>query len=39
MRDLRPLSELRREEYARELRECVAFAFVAIVTLYSVLSL
>lgn len=30
---------LRREELAREFWQCVAFSFVAIVTLYTVLSL
>jgi hypothetical protein len=39
LHDLRPLAERRREAYAREIRECAAFAIVAIVTVYAVLSL
>lgn len=39
LHDMRPLSERRAEAWAAELRECIAFAVVAIVTVYAVLSL
>jgi hypothetical protein len=39
IRDLRPLDERRAELYARELRECAAFAVFATVTLYGLLSI
>ena len=39
LHDMRPLEARRAEAWAAELRECIAFAFVAIVTVYAVLSL
>ena len=39
IRDLRPLTERQAEFYAAELRECIAFAVVAIVGLYGLLSM
>lgn len=39
LHDMRPLAERRAEAWATELRECLAFAVVAIVTVYALLSL
>ena len=35
IRDLRPLADIRAEEWAREFRHCVAFAFVCIVAAFA----